>query len=166
MNEDLAFVDKHRNKGALVDANLLLVYVVGLADKNNLVRNPHTKQYASDFPAIKHLLEDVFTKIYTTPNVLTEVSNLGKGVGAKFWQVLRTVVDVLDERYCVSKESAAHEKFNALGLTDAGLCNVASQHLVVTADLTLYTILRGRGIDAVNFNHLRPWFWRGQLKFR
>ena len=49
MNEDLAFVDKHRNKGALVDANLLLVYVVGLADKNNLVRNPHTKQYALEW---------------------------------------------------------------------------------------------------------------------
>ena len=29
MNEDLLFIEKYRTRGALFDANLLLVYVIG-----------------------------------------------------------------------------------------------------------------------------------------
>ena len=162
MNEDYSFLLKHRRKGALVDANLLLVYVVGKIYPSRLSDCKATKQYRNDFPLIEQVV-DFFPKIYTTPNVLTEVSNLGKDVGDEFFKTLRKIVLFLDERYCASNDASANVEFRRLGLTDAGLCCVAADHLVITADLDLYLSLRTNKIDAVNFNHLRPLAWKGVL---
>jgi len=163
MNEDLLFLLKHRGKGALVDANLLLVYVVGKIHPSRLAHYHHTKQYLQDFPLVERVVE-LFPTIYTTPNVLTEVSNLGGG--GEFFGMLRKVITVLDERYCVSKDACAHADFRTLGLTDAGLCSLAAKHLVVTADFPLYQILRANKVEAVNFNHLRPLAWKGLIPLR
>ena len=162
MNEDYSFLLKHRSKGALVDANLLLVYLVGKTYPNRLSDFKHTKQYRDDFPLIEQVV-DYFPRIYTTPNVLTEVSNLGKQVGGEFFNTLRKVILFLDEHYCASKDASANAQFKTLGLTDAGLCSVAAKYLVITADLDLYLSLRAIKMDAVNLNHLRPLAWNGVL---
>ena len=148
MNEDLFFLLKHRSKGALLDANLLLVYLVGKTNPSRLSHFHHTKQYEQDFPLLEQLVE-FFPTIYTTPNVLTEVSNLGGKLGSDFFIALRNVVAVLEERYCSSKDASANPHFPRLGLTDAALCTVAAKHLVVTADFPLYQILRANKVDAV-----------------
>lgn len=158
MNEDVAFLTEHRHKGALIDANLLLVYVVGQTDERLLKRNHHTKQFADDFPLIKRIVEH-FSVIYTTPNIVTEVSNLGKNLKDGFFDTLATVVNNLDETYCSSKIAVADRCFRKLGLTDAGISHLASGCLVVTADFALYRILRNRNVKAVNFNHLRQASW-------
>jgi hypothetical protein len=160
MNEDLSFLLRHRSRGALLDANLLLVYVVGKLDRRELSRLHHTKQYQHDFALVERVVE-FFPIIYTTPNVLTEVSNLGKGI--EFFGTLRNVVRVLEERYCASKDASANMHFRTLGLTDAGLCTLAAKHLVVTADFKLFQILRANNVDAVNFNHLRPLAWKNRI---
>jgi hypothetical protein len=85
---------------------------------------------------------------------------LGKKLGVEFYSALGKVVAVLDERYCASKDASANAHFQKLGLTDAGLCTVAAEHLVITADHPLYQILRANNMDAVNFNHLRQQAWR------
>jgi hypothetical protein len=162
MNEDLLFLLKHRGRGALLDANLLLVYVVGKTHPDRLSTLHHTKQYERDFPLIKRVVE-FFPTIYTTPNVLTEVSNLGRKLGVDFFNTLRSVIAVLEERYCTSKDASADKHFLKLGLTDAGLCSVAAKHLVITADFALYQILRTNKMDAVNINHLRQIAWKGAM---
>lgn len=154
MNEAVAFVQKHRNKGALLDANLLLVYLVGKFDKNRLSDFHHTKQYVEDFPLIVRLIES-FSRIHTTPNVLTEVSNLGGKLGPKFFDVLQRAVVVLEEHYCASEKAVREMQFRKLGLTDSGLLSVAARVLIVTTDWQLHGILRSKNIDAVNFHHLR-----------
>jgi len=93
MNEDVAFIRKHRGKGALLDANLLLVYVTGKFDKNRMSQFSRTQQYVEDFPLIEYLVE-LFPVVHTTPNVLTEVSNLAKDLGPQFYEVLKRVVKV------------------------------------------------------------------------
>ena len=163
MNENVKFLGKHRGNGALLDANLLLVYVVGKTDPRRLADFPHTKQYRDDFPLLERMVENFFPTIYTTPNVLTEVSNLGKKLGAAFFGTLGKVVSVLEERYCASKNAAANPHFLKLGLIDAGLCTMAARHLVITADLHLYLVLGANNVDAVNYNHLRPLAWQGLL---
>jgi hypothetical protein len=162
MNEDMSFLLKHRGKGALLDANLLLVYVVGKTHPGMLRDCHYTKQYQYDLPLIERVVE-WFSKIYTTPNVLTEVSNLGGKLGCEFFDTLGNVVTLLNERYCPSKEASGYTYFRTVGLTDAGLCMIAAEHLVVTADYDLYQILRKNNVDAVNFNHLRPLAWEGFL---
>ena len=174
MNEDLGFLNKHRTAGAIIDANLLLVYVVGHTDRQLLSRHHHTKQYVEDFPLVQRVIEH-FASIYTTPNILTEVSNLGgkdwggkdwggKDWGGKDWGgkvllVLAALVRRLDEQYCPSGAACDDPAFHKLGLTDAGLCVLARDRLVVTTDFNLHLVLRHRGFDAINFNHLRQASW-------
>ena len=99
-------------------------------------------------------MENVFAKVYTTPNVLTEVSNLGPDeIG--FFSVLQTVVQVLDERYCTSRTAVDDPSFVKIGLTDSALLTLGQEFLIVTADVRLYSTLRSRNIDAVNFTHIR-----------
>jgi hypothetical protein len=141
-----------------VDANLLLVYIVGKTDLNALSRLHHTKQYEDDFFLVERVVE-WFDRIYTTPNVLTEVSNLGKKVGQEFFITLSQVIRLVEERYCTSLDASEDEHFPRLGLTDACLFAFARDHLIITADLDLYLALRANDLDAVNFNHLRPYGW-------
>ena len=56
MNEDLLFIKQYQSKGALFDANLLLVYAVGKCGANRLRQLDHTKQYADDFDTIEQLV--------------------------------------------------------------------------------------------------------------
>jgi hypothetical protein len=158
MNEDVEFLKSFRHKGALIDTNLLLVYVVGQTDPRLLKRNHHTKQYESDFPLVKSVVE-YFQKVYTTPNILTEVSNLGQDLKEQFFATLGNVTNILAEEYCASRNAVADSCFRKLGLTDAGVAHVSGKCLVVTADFALYQTLRNRNIAAVNFNHIRASDW-------
>ncbi len=163
MSEALALIEKHRSTGALFDANILLVYAVGMCDKSRLQHYPHTKQYVDDFDLIKSLVE-FFSVIYTTPNILTEISNLGGKLGSAFFATLETVVRFSEEQYCASKDAASDASFRKLGLTDAGIISLAAnKYVVITADWRLYQVLRSKGIDAVNINHLRPLEWSARL---
>lgn len=159
VTEAESFVVKYKQQGALLDANLLLVYVVGVYGRNYLSRSPHTKQYTEDFPLIEKMVQ-YFSVIHTTPNILTEVSNLGRKLGYDFFDVLGRVIRVLDEHYWLSKDAAETSHFRSLGLTDSALFGLSTQHLIITADFALYQTLRSSKIDAINFNHLRPYAWR------
>ena len=64
------------------------------------------------------------------------------------------------EHYCDSQSACAESTFKKLGLTDAGICLLAKSHIVVTFDFPLYQLLRSRGIDAVNVNHLVQASWK------
>jgi hypothetical protein len=47
-----------------------------------------------------------------------------------------------------------------LGLTDAAIAMLQSRKLLVlTVDLNLWLALQRRGVDAVDFNHLRALNW-------
>lgn len=164
MTEDLQFIRKHTGKGAVVDACLLVVYCVGKYDPNLMLNFSHTKQYAEDFPLIVHLIER-FKVVYTTPNILTEVSSLGKKLGPPFYDVLKPMISVLDERYCASTKAAETSHFPTIGLSDSGIMTLAQEGmLVLTVDWPLYSILRSKDLDAVNVNRLRPYFWNGNLE--
>jgi len=164
MTEALQFLQKHRKQGALLDANLLLVYAVGKFNKSLLTSFSHTKQYATDYGLIEYLVENL-NVIYTTPNILTEVSNLGGKLKAEdFFNTLGKLFKVLREEYCESTQVAEKSIFTKFGLTDAGIIAVAERNiLVVTDDWPLYQILRSREVDAVNINHLRPLYWDKQF---
>jgi hypothetical protein len=111
----------------------LLVYAVGKFDKSRLSDFHHTKQYKDDFQLIEYLIE-FFSVLHTTPNVLTEVSNLGSKLGQRFFITLGTMVSVLQEEYCVSKDAIGNAAFGKLGLTDAGIIKVDQATQVVSND--------------------------------
>ncbi len=118
---------KYRKKGILLDTNLLFVYVIGKCGPEQLATSKRAQAYTqSDFESLETMIESgCFTKIYTTPNVLTEVSNLAPRGDYHFFEVLTAVTDLLEEKYYPSSVPAHHDLFWRLGLTDS--CLFAAQ---------------------------------------
>lgn len=141
----------------LIDTNLLLVLLVGAADREQ----KRTRQYSlSDYDTLAYYVAG-FHHVVVTPNVLTEVSNLA----GQLAEPLRTRVlaqlgnfatTQATERYIPSREAVREGDFPRLGLTDASLVLAAAEKVaVLTDDLTLYVKLLEEDVYVVNFNHLR-----------
>jgi hypothetical protein len=106
-----------------------------------------------------------FGKLITTPHVLSQVSDLTNLSGKESVAVrsqFRSLVQEIEEHYDESRAVVGDAVFERLGLADAAIATVCSRGiLVLTADLDLHLALQFRGIDALNFNHVRPLAWRG-----
>jgi hypothetical protein len=73
--------DRYRARGILVDTNLLLLFFIGLFDRGQISRFKRTKTYTGeDFDVLDRFLSQ-FARLITTPNILSEVSNLSGQLG-------------------------------------------------------------------------------------
>lgn len=154
------YVQKYQNKGLLIDANLLLMLFTGsiVEDVSQFKR---TKKYQTSDYQLLLAFADKFDEIITTPNILTEVSNLAgsnnmhKETHIQFFQKFAKHLTVLSEEY-IQSQSISEELICKYGLTDAGIINlVKDKYLFLTDDLPLYGFATGQKIDTINFNHLR-----------
>ncbi|HEY0098091.1 MAG TPA: hypothetical protein VGB76_03955, partial [Pyrinomonadaceae bacterium] len=67
----------------------------------------------------------------------------------------------LEEHYVATAKLSATEHFPKLGLTDAGILNLAKdQYLVLSNDFKLVGYLSKQGVDAINFNYIRTLNWK------
>ena len=165
-NAPLQLIRRYRSKGLLLDANMLLLLLVGRVDRHFVQRFKRTNQFtAEDYNLLRRFVAG-FKTLVTTPNILTEVNSLaGQLTGrykAKFFTVLaKSVESVLQEHYVPSTDAVQMEAFPSVGLTDAGIAHlVPGRYLVLTDDLELAGRLPAMGADALNFNHLRWMSWR------
>lgn len=166
IEEFLRLVRRHRQNGILVDANLLLLLVVGRFEEQRIQRFERTRGFVSeDFRLLEKIVQQ-FSKILSTPHVLTEVSNLATKFDppGSFRDVFPQTIETTGERNCAAKAITATKYFRRLGLTDAAILALADrQFLLLTAAADLALITTATGGDAVNFNHLRPLAWREHL---
>ncbi len=160
--EDL--LSRYRNKGILVDTNLLLVYFVGMYDPDRISRFNRTAAFTiEDFELLSRLLA-FFSKVVTTPNILTEVNSLSNkfpdDLKPAFYPVFAKRLTVLDEQYIASNKVSSLHHFNRFGLTDSGIISLAvGSYLVLTDDFKLSGYLQGINVDVINFNHIRSVTW-------
>jgi hypothetical protein len=117
---------KYRQHVALVDSNLLLLYLVGKSDARIIPRFSRTQKYTiEDFQMLSQLLENFFSAVATTPNILTEVSNLVTKLSDSerpaFFDQMKHSVAALDETYLPSRLVATDRNYRTLGLN--GCCN-------------------------------------------
>ena len=151
---------RHLHGVALVDTNLLLLYLVGKSDPRIIPRFIRTQKYTiEDFQILKKLLELFFSALVTTPNILTEVSNLVTKLSENdrpaFFDQMKLSIATLDERYCPSRTAVEDRNYRKFGLTDATILSTEGNFLVLTDDLPLYQLLSSRGRDVINFTHIR-----------
>ena len=157
-------IEKYRAKGVLVDSNLLLLYFIGRYDRKLVSMFKRTNAYAvEEFELLARLLA-LFRVLVTTPNILTEVSNLAgqlpDRVQPSYFQTFRDQLVVLDEQYVSSASACRTRFFERFGLTDSVIAEAARNGLLVlTADLALALLLEQLGIDLINFNHIRHLAW-------
>jgi len=157
-------IEKYRNKGIVVDTNLLLVYLVGLYSPDQISEFKRTKAYTIDeFHLLRAVLSH-FRLLVTTPNILTEVSNLGSQLPRShikgYFQEFRQQLQLLSENYVPASSVCACPYFEQYGLTDSVIAVLSqNQYLVLTADARLAYLLEDLGVDVLNFNHIRYLVW-------
>ena len=159
-------IAQYRSKGLLIDSNLLLLYFIGSFDPERIgtFKRTHSRGFTpDDFDLLLELLMP-FSAVVTTPNILTEVSNLSNQLRddekRAYYSIFSDTAGLLTERYTESKRICALEHFKKFGLTDSGIISLAKDnYLVLTDDAPLVGYLQSTGIDVINFNHLRSLTW-------
>jgi hypothetical protein len=158
---------RYRNRGILIDTNILLLYFVGTANRERISRFNRTEQFTpEDYDLLVKIIQ-YFQKLVTTPNIMTEVSNLMDKIGepdrSKCFGFLNNLAPRLDEFYTETKAITAVPEFKRFGLTDCGILGLAKDsYLVLTDDLKLFVTLQTQSIDAINFNNIRVSGWRNK----
>jgi hypothetical protein len=156
-----SLLGRYRSAGVLVDANLLLLYVVGAYDRGQVERFRRTRDRfaAEDFDTLSHVLVQ-FDKVVTTPHILTEVSNMMGQMSGYVrdgsFELFARSVSLMTEKHTAATDLSKNPTFVKFGITDASIRDVASGYLVLTDDLPLYGYLAGQSVDVLNFNNLRP----------
>lgn len=164
MDYVLELISLYKAKGILIDTNLLLLYFVGKYDADLISKFKRTMAFTVEEFLLLAMILQSFDRVITTPNVLTEVSNLSgqlpKNLHSDFYSDFAARIPVLEERYTASGTIAASVHFNKFGLTDSGIVDIVKRsYLVLTDDLALFGYLQNLGIDAINFNHIRQLAW-------
>ena len=143
----------------VIDANLLVLLVVGTTGRELIAKHKRSRQFRADH--YDRLIQVIATadRVNVTPNTLTEASNLlgqhGEPERSSFFDVLRNLIEINEEIVVASKTAAQNSAFNRLGLTDAVLLEIVSKsNPLVTTDLELYLAaeMREEG-SAFNFWH-------------
>ena len=146
-----------------IDANLIVLLVVGLVGRDLIGRHRRTKAFVvEDYDRLSQVISRV-GNIRVTPNTLTEASNLlaqhGEPQRSRLLRMLRALIEQSPETVVASADAARHDVFPRLGLTDAALLEVVSADApLLTVDLNLYVAAVASGDEAaINFNHWRGW---------
>lgn len=160
MIETQVLLAKYRTKGIIIDTNILLLYLIGLVNRERIPRFKRTAQFIPEDYDLLLQIVDGFQKVITTPNILTEVNSLANQLGeperSQCFMIFTKLIAQLTEEYIESKLIADREMFSRFGLTDCGIMYVAKdKYLVLTDDLKLSLYLKAQGIDTINFNNLR-----------
>lgn len=144
-----------------VDTNLLVLLVIGAVDPLQIGRAGRVRGYTEDDYDQLRRLASGFRVTVSTPHVLSELSNLARqgffGEHARqIRAVMKSICIVADERFVPARCLLRDDQASWLGLADMGILEAASRGCtVVTDDLPLYNQLRSRGLQALNFTHLR-----------
>lgn len=165
MNDIESLFSQYQQKGVVVDTNILLLYFVGMTNRERIARFNRTQSFLpDDYDTLVRILS-YFSRIITTPNILTEVNSLANQLGeperTQCFTIFAQGISVFEECYLESKTVVTDQRFARFGLTDCGILNIArGQHLVLTDDLKLANYLQQQGIDTINFNNIRIYGWQ------
>lgn len=147
--------------GCYLDANLLVLLVVGATDQELIRRHRRLHAFdALDYELQVGLLGN-FQQVLVTPNTLTETSNLlsqhGEPQRSMFFDTFQPLIEFNKEIVVTSRQASSNPSFNRLGLTDAALLEVVTPETpLVTVDLDLYLAALAKVPDsAFNFTHLQ-----------
>lgn len=158
-------INKYKNKGAVIDSNLLILYFIGNY-KIELINNfSKTKQFTMDEFYFLNLIIEHFSFIATTPNILTEVNNLSNDLNQKnkpeLLELLKSRIQLFKEDYFKSSFLINNNFYTKIGLTDISIVSLAKKgFIVLTTDFTLKNILEYLKLDVINWNNLKPYIWQ------
>ncbi len=119
-------------RGVVVDANLLLLLILGSYDRRQISTNKRLLKFSQeDFDLLVRVLKR-FAKVVTTPNILTEVSNLSQAIAesekAAYFARFASMLTLVREEHVPSATALAN-RWARFGLTDAAIAEIGEQRL-------------------------------------
>jgi hypothetical protein len=159
-----ALIEKHRARGVFIDTNLLVLWLVGLVNVSRIGGFKRTQDFTiDDFQSLQNLVQWFGAPLYSTPHVLSQVSDLTDLPGRErdtIRQLFKSTIAMVEEQYDLAKDLVEDPLFERFGLADSSIAAVCRRNvLVLTADLPLQIALEANGLDALNFNHVRALAW-------
>lgn len=160
-----ALIQKYASRGLLLDTNVLIMYLVGLYDPDFIGHFKRTQQYSTEDFQIVRGLAHKFRRLVTTPHILSELTNLSRGVPEPHLSgYFRRLIGVLRRAHEVHVHKdvlLSHARLPRFGFTDLSILEAAkrSKYLVLTDDFAAAGILRAERCDVINLNHLRQLYW-------
>lgn len=155
-----SILKKYINKGILIDTNLLLLFLIGSFDKkaiSTFKRLENQGYDEKDFLIVSNIMR-ASKKLITTPNILTEISNLSfqfkYKIKEKYNSFLLKTIENFNEIY-INSNSIKEKDFSSLGLTDSIILKLSDDCLIVTDDAKLCSFIEHKKKDFINLNHLR-----------
>jgi hypothetical protein len=146
----------------LVDANILLLLVIGSTAPDRLGTMTRTKGYSEDDFEQASSIVGQFRWSVTTPHVLSQTSDLLRRTGAygklarALSSKLHAVFIVTQEHFVPARVLARPREFHDLGLADASVLDAAHRGCtVLTDDLALHNVILSRGDKSINFTEWR-----------
>lgn len=163
MIDEASIPPRERIKGIVIDTNLLLLLLAGLYDQTQLNKAKVVRKYSNeDFQTLINVVAYYDRQITLTPNILTEVCNLSDKLNEEtnhqFFPFVESFLVKQTEFTEPSLETIKKDNtcFYKFGIADTSIGNLAiNKFLVITDDLKLYHYLNSKGLDAINYNHLR-----------
>lgn len=162
MQNEHELFERAFRKGVVLDANLLILYIVGCFDSQAVSKVRRIKAYRTKYFSIiaSYLAET--TRVLITPHVLTETCNLIDSSNYKVKEILewiKTNFDLFDERHKPSEALMAEAGFTKFGLADSSIEDLCKEgFLAFTDDLPIYGYLANKGHSVYNFSHFREYF--------
>jgi len=153
-----------KRKKALLDANLLLPYLIqhlGI----DIEKFERTKNFTQEDVQLLNDLVMQFGGLCATPHVITEVSNLaGKlrdNQTEPFRILLAHYIKTVGEFSIPSNELILSPIYYKFGVTDAALFAICQREkiVLVTLDFPLANYAEKNKLAVINFNHRRPKLW-------
>jgi hypothetical protein len=148
----------------IVDANLLLLLVVGAADRRYIAMHGNLSHYSvEDFELLIGLI-GLFDEIVLVPHVLAEVSNLAaqsikNPAKRHIFRQFRQLIETTQELPVASVQAVFREEFIDVGLNDSvllQLCEASTfglEFTILTADKNLAVKAEMLGYSVQNFSH-------------
>src|SRR5215203_5591640 len=151
----LELIQKYKQKGLLIDTNILLLFIVGSIDISAIRDFKRTANFSeNDFEKVSRFI-DYFELKITTPHILTEASDFIDN-RQTLQAVLRAYIENSKEVFLVSLDLSKKETFLMFGLADTSVAyNGKDKYLILTDDRPLYGFLINSKIDAVNLDQIR-----------
>lgn len=151
----LELIQKYKQKGLLIDTNILLLYIVGSFDISSIRDFKRTASFnENDFEKVSKFI-DYFDLKITTPHILTEASDFIDN-RQHLQAVLKIYIENTKEIFLEGTELSKKETFLKFGLADTSVTYTAKDsYLIFTDDKPLYGFLVNSNIDVVNLDYIR-----------
>lgn len=145
----------------MLDTVLVILLLVGFHNRKLIGKDKRLSTYVPEDLDTLARFVGLFESLVTTPNILTEVSNLTAHLfNTDYPSELARQIAYMDEHYIPTKQLCLSGLFHRIGVSDTAIAHVSQgEFLVLTDDLRLVGHLEKQKIDVINFNHIRTLNW-------